>query len=276
MFFSILFMISILFGEQEYFAYDYGEFSQGSTVYLYGDKVNVRQSPSIDANVVTTLTIGHPMEISGRSETMYTVNDYTTHWYNVRFDVEGKEMSGYVWGGLISIVSFPIGANGSEWFLLGVHEYDQEKGFIGQGRIMKNGKIVAQEDFPFIGGFESSKGTYSHSISGYLLDDAGFGNLENVILIDFIYEACGFANGTVVLFWTGEKLLYAIEGTSVSEAGLFHHYFNIYFPYVIEGSPNYLILVEKSEEYIDDQYERVETVVRLYYWDGKKLNQVYE
>lgn len=276
MFISLLFFLTNIFAQPEYNVYDYGQFVQGSNVYLFGDNVNVRETPSIDAKIVKTLPITYPLEIIGRSETMYTLNDYTTHWYNVRFEYEGEEVTGYVWGGLISIVSYPLGSNGNEWFLFGINRFDEEMGFWGQGRIVKDGKIVSKPDFEIIDGKDSEMGNYGHSISGFILDNAGFANLENIIILSFTYEACGYTNGSIFLFWTGKKLIYGVKGTSVSEAGVFQNYFDIYFPDQVDGSPDYLILIESHDEYINDRYQPIERTVWLYYWDGQKLKQVME
>ncbi len=276
MFFTVLFVLSSLIADPEYSVYDCGQFVSGSTVNLFGNNVNVREAPSIDAKIVQTLPIGYPAEIISKSETMYTLNDYTTHWYNVSFEYEGEISTGYIWGGLLSIVSYPLGSDSSELFLFCISRFDEETGFRGKGRVAKNGKVLSETDFEIIGGMDFGASNYGHSISGFLLDHAGFADLENVILLSFIYEACGFTNGGIALLWTGKELIYGVKGTSVSEAGEFHHYYDIYFPDQIEGSPDYLILVEMTDEYIDDNYQRVETHVWLYYWDGKTLEQVYE
>jgi hypothetical protein len=275
MLFTILFMLTSVTAQAEYAVYDYGQFVPGSPVLLFGDKVNIREEPSINAKVVATLTIGDPMEIIAEAETQYTVNDYTTNWYQVAFEEEGEQMEGYVWGGLISIVSLPLKTfdeDNFDVFVFSITGFDEEKGFTGEARAAKDGKIVSKTSFE-ITGYSGDEGGYSHSISGIALDDAGFAQLDNIFVLSFMYEACGVANGDVLLFWNGSKLVYGVEGVSVSEADLFSQTFDFYFPSEIEGSPNYLIHVQTFDEYYDEVAP--EHTVRLYKWNGKKLEQVY-
>jgi hypothetical protein len=276
MFFTILFMLTSITAQAEYGAFDYGKFVPESPVLLFGDKVNVREEPSIKAKVVATLTIGDPMEIIGTAETQYTVNDYTTNWYEVAFEEEGEVMQGYVWGGLISIVSLPLKTfdeDNFDVFVFSITGFDEEKGFTGEARIVKDGRIISKVSFEIMGHAELEGSGYSHSISGIALDDAGFSQLDNIFVLSFMYEACGVANGDVLLFWNGSKLVYGVEGVSVSEADLFSQTFNFYFPSEIEGSPNFLIHVQTFDEYYDEVAP--EHTVKLYKWTGKKLDQVY-
>jgi hypothetical protein len=273
---AILFVATCLTAQTEYAVYDYGKFQPGSAVLLFGDKTNIRAQPSINADVVATLTIGDPMEIIDEAETQYTVNDYTTSWYQVAFEHEGEVMEGYVWGGLISIVSLPLKTfdqDNLDVFVFSITGFDEERGFTAEARIAKGGKIVSKLSFEIIGHVELEGSAYSHSISGMAFGDAGFSNLDNIFVLSFIYEACGVANGDVLLFWNGNSLSYGVEGVSISEADVFSQTFDFYFPSDIEGSPDYLIHVQTYNEYYDDIPP--ENTVWLYRWNGKTLEHIY-
>jgi hypothetical protein len=274
---SILFMLTTsLTTQTEYASYDYGQFVPGSPVLLFGDKVNIREEPSINAGVVATLTIGHPMEIIAEAETQYTVNDFTTNWYEVAFEHEGEVKEGYVWGGLLSIVSLPLESfdeDNFDIFVFGITEFVEEEGFTGEARIAKDGKIISRVSFDIIGHMQTESARYSHSISGIALSDAGFSQLENIFVLSFMYEACGVTNGDVLLFWNGSSISYGTNGVSVSEADVFSQTFDFYFPYEIEGSPNVLIYIQTYDEYYDEISP--EHTVILYQWNGKTLEQMY-
>ncbi len=277
MFLTVLFMLTSITAQAEYAVYDYGQFPPGSPVLLFGDKVNIREEPSINAKVVATLTIGDPMEIIAAAETQYTVNDYTTNWYQVAFEYEGEVIQGYVWGGLISIVSLPLQTFDEEnfdVFVFSITGFDEEQGFTGEARIAKDGGIISKVSFDIISHVELEGSGYSHSISGIALDDAGFSQLDNIFVLSFMYAACGVANGDVLLFWNGNKLSYGAEGVSISEADVFSQTFDFYFPSEIEGSPDYLIHVQSFDEYYDDVAP--ENTVRLYKWNGKSLEQIHD
>lgn len=272
---SVLVILTSLTAQAEYGVYNYGEFLLESPVLLFGDKVNIREEPSINANVVATLTIGDPMEIIDKAETRYTVNDYTTNWYQVAFEKEGERKEGYVWGGLISIVSLPLKTFDEDHFdvlLFAITGFDEEKGFTGEARIAREGAIISKVSFDIISHIEIEGGGYSHSIAGLALDDAGFSQLDNIFVLSFTYGACGVASAEVLLFWNGKKLVYGVEGISVSEADVFSQTCDFFFPDEIEGSPNYLIHVQTFDEYYDEVAP--EHTVKLYRWTGKKLEQV--
>ena len=131
-------------------------------------------------------------------------------------------------------------------------------------------------DFEIIGSIDPETENYEHSIAGKLLDNSGFASLENIIVLSFFYEACGYTNGDILLFWNGKQLTYGTIGISVSEAGVFHDYFDFYLPNHIDGTPNYLIHIQSYDEYGEGCYERVETNIKLFHWDGKKLKMVTE
>ncbi len=273
---TILLVAVSLNAQAEYGVYDYGTFQPGSPVLLFGDKVNVREEPSINADVVATLTIGDPMEVVEKAETQYTLNDYTTYWYRVAFEDEGEIREGYIWGGLISIVSLPLNTfdeHNLDIFVFGITGFDEEQGYTGEARIAKNGIITSKVSFDIMshGGIEGSG--YSHTISGMALDGAGFSQLDNIFVLSFLYEACGVPSGDILLFYNGTDISYGACGISISEADVFSQTFEFYFPYEIEGSPDYLIYVESSDEYYDDTPP--ENTVKLYRWDGKSLEQIY-
>lgn len=276
MIFAVLFMLTSLTAQTDYGVFEYGKFVPESPVLLFGDKVNIRETPSINGKVIATRTIGDPMEIISMSETQYTVNDYTTNWYEVAFEEEGEVKQGYVWGGLISIVSLPLKTfdeNNFDVFVFSITGFDETGGYTGEARIVKDGKIISTVSFDIISHVEIEGSGYSHSISGVALGDEGFSQLDNIFVLSFMYEACGVASGDVLLFWNGNKLVYGVEGVSVSEADLFSQTFDFYFPNEIEGSPNYLIHVQTYDEYYDEISP--EHTVKLYRWNGKTLEQMY-
>jgi hypothetical protein len=275
MFLTILCVVTSLIAQAECAVYDYGQFVPGSTVLLFGDKVNARVQPSINAEVVATLTIGEPMQIISMAETRYTVNDYTTNWYQVAFEDEGEIKEGYIWGGLLSIVSLSLVTHdeeNSDVFVFGITGFSEEKGFTGEARMAMDGNIVSRVGFDIMGHTDEEGGGYSHSISGIALGDAGFSHLDNIFVLSFLYEACGVTNGDLLLFWNGKKLSYGAQGVSISEADAFSETFQFYFPNEIEGSPDYLIHVQSYNEYYDDV--PAENTVKLYKWNGKVLEQI--
>jgi len=72
---------------------------------FFGDRVNVRKSPSIKAKVVKNCRIGSPLKVLKKMVKYEEFGGYVDHWYKVKI---GNTI-GYVWGGLLSDVTLSLG-----------------------------------------------------------------------------------------------------------------------------------------------------------------------
>lgn len=106
-----------------------------SKVRLYGDSVNVRKSPKLDAVVLGKLPIGKELVLLEKTDVILTQNQITDYWYQVSWDAE---LQGYVWGGLFSDYSFPL----SENTILIKNPGSKKKGF--EYKVLQGTKILSQ------------------------------------------------------------------------------------------------------------------------------------
>ncbi len=124
-------------------------FPDGSRVYLWADKVNLRSSPSKEGEVVANLRISTPVKILDKSGERYTNdNGVDMPWYLVEFEKEGKKQKGYVWGGLLSIVTSSWQFNGTtQYLLVGMDSYESPGlfggGFMVKGKWVENNTILS-------------------------------------------------------------------------------------------------------------------------------------
>lgn len=262
------------FSQNSYFVFNYGKFNESTDVLLLGDNVNIRNSPSLNSKVVANLPIAHPLTIIENSEEKLTLNGFKSAWYKVSFKHNGKMMNGYVWGGLISMCSFTLPNN--DIFLYGINKNVKEKGYESVAKLVRGGKIISSIKFRPIGGEFFDNGDYGHSVGGQILTNKGFSNVKNIFSISFTYEACGFANGEIYLFWDGKKLTYGVEAITVSEAGVFHVTTNLIFPEDEKGISEKLIVIETVENFNEDkdEYELSEEKKEFYRWTNEGMNKI--
>lgn len=275
--FLFLIVVNISLIAQQNCPFHYGSFAMETSASLFGDKVNVRATPSTGAAVVANLNIGTLVYITELSEKKFTMGGYTTNWYNVNFDNNGKRESGYVWGGLISLVSadLPVSANNSDKLVYGITSWTQENDFISTARIVRDGKVLTSIDFdPISTGFFDA-GVFGHSVCIAIDGNHGFKGIKNVIRIEYIYEACGYSNGEVFLLWDGSRLVYFTKATRVSEAGIFHYGYELVFPDEPNGSADILKIIQTSEEYEESgdslRVANREVTEKKFQWDGAKV-----
>lgn len=113
-----------------------------------------------------------------------------------------------------------------------------------------------------------------HTITNH--GSRGLTNIDDVIYIDANAEFCGDGGGSIVFFWSGNKLYNIQTLYDVADAPVFATDTFI-FPSDMEGKKGQILLHEEVGEAIfpEDgsestiQYEKNETTA--FQWDGKKL-----
>jgi hypothetical protein len=271
---TVLLLLSTLLAQPEYYVFDYGTFIEGNTVHIFGDKVNIREEPSVTSNIIETLPIGYPVYIVEKTDERYDINGYIAPWYQVSFTYENEDKEGYLWGGLLSIVS--LDTDDDKMFLYGITGYNDEGDeYISEARIAEDGKILSQTEFTLISGYQEQKGIYDYSVSGTVFDHSGFTTVKNIFNVSFIYEACGFVNGEALIFWDGKDITFGLLTERVSEAGCYRTEADVFFPAEITGNPDYLIVLYTFIEYGGEETGNyIEKSVELYHWNKKQLKKV--
>lgn len=250
--------------------------------YVFGDKVNVRATPSPDGKVAGQLIGGEKITIVEASETTYTSGTITLPWYKVRF---GKSQMGYVWGGLISYlgeqqlngVKFTMGVTNAspdkemednQLYTFELRAYDA-KGAL----LTKCSEQLSTSANSYVSPGELKQGALG--LKGYTaLLKTGIG-----------FEACGYPQYSWYVLWTGSKFVPLPMCTSVSDGGVFYHTESYVFPEPFEegdnghylGEDRVMFMVEHGETsypgddesagWNEDSYTRVRPVK----WDGKQF-----
>lgn len=278
---ALIFFFYVMFNLTSYAqqdcTFESGKFRTNVEANLFGDKVNVREKPSVDAGTIVNLSIGTPVLLMSKAESVYDENGYSTNWYEVKIAYGGSEKTGYVWGGLISLGSAEIqNAPGKDdLFVYGITSWSADNGFMSTARIIREGKVINNLEFrPISMGF-FDPGVFGHTVCVKADNGHGFSNIKNVIRISFSYAACGYENGEILLFWDGAKLQYAAKASALGEAGIFNYTYKIIFPDEPEGHENKLMIEQTMTEYgevNDSIYTKSrEVTLKNYKWDGVKI-----
>ena len=260
------------FASEAQSVYRYGQFLPGSTVYLFGDKVNIRAQPATNAPVVRLLSIGSKLSIVGEPEGSYKASGFSSGWYKVQFMDQQKPLEGYVWGGLLALGALQFTEADKERLVLaGITRFADYRP-AGELRVVESSSIIARTPFTWTVTDMNKGDSYSYSIDAEELPWTGVPEIKNLFQISCNYEACGYTRGKLLFFWDGKNLFTGPTAESVSEAGLF----SVFSEYVLPGQegckPNELILRTTSIEEPDEEgttpgtAKKVET---LHVWNGK-------
>lgn len=246
-------------------------FQKGTETYIFGEKVNVRKTDSINSKVITVLPIATKIKILERSEKYYVNNGYKEYWYLIEY---GQAMTGYVWGGMLSLNYY---RDGEYIFLTAVNSFSIKNGLGGETRLVKNGKLLSTVIFkphyfdltdPPVYGYRVFSKLYSN---GKKLK-----NVDSVYEIGFQYEACGYPNGSVYIARIKNKLVKLLKITSVAEAGVFHYDEEIIFPDGAAGKEDRIIVIKTEAEFDvkRSDYKVVKESKEIYFWNGMYLKKL--
>ncbi|EPR70603.1 hypothetical protein ADIWIN_3464 [Winogradskyella psychrotolerans RS-3] len=232
--FIILFVLTLNFS----FAQDSNhleinqEFKIDQIVYLFGDNVKLRNSPSVDSDVVKLLTIGEPLRIIEKSSESFVYNGINSPWYKV----EHNNQQGYVVGGLISIVEKK--ANNVR-FLFATEMVEENLYIIT--RVLINSKTEYFENkSEFLGS------NYGFKINLY--NNRGVKSIDNILFINYLPESCGANSGGYYLFLDSNNLYKVIDVFSSADIGFWESE-NLIFPNDSKGEKDKIIYFQEHGQY---------------------------
>jgi hypothetical protein len=190
-----LFFAISLFAASSLCAQNSGPLELGKPHRLMGDKVRVRAEPNLQSEVITELKIGSEVIPLEQTEFRHKQDGVEAPWYKVSY---GKKGSGYIWGNLIA-KQFAI--KDGLIFLYGIG-YNKREIFTSQFRVAKAGKALAR--------LEVDEGVdFSSQAKLTLTGGRGFTGVDNIVTLQFQQEYCAGKMNSVILFWTGENLIFA-------------------------------------------------------------------
>jgi len=223
---------------------------------VIGDKVRVRSQPDVKGEVIIELKIGS--EVIPLEETEYRerIDGIEAPWYKVSY---GKKGAGYVWGNLIA-KQYVI--QDGLIFLYG-SGFNKKEFYTSQFRVAKAGKELARLEI------DEGVDFFSHATLS-LKDGRGFSGVDNVVTLQFRQEYCAGKGNSVILFWTGEKLLFVHSTSDGADAPVYATETQI-FPDEKGGKKNRLYIVRENGDHDNPKSVRFEKFWLK--WNGSELKR---
>ena len=251
--FVLVLMLGFQFATAQESGYYYGKQVKDTVTYLFGDTVNVRQSPSTSAKTVDTLPIGTEIKIISDTTNEFKLNGYREVWYKIGYyNLKNVYKEGYIWGGLIAkaAVFFDSDKDGTkdELLLVGINQANSER-LVGEARVSKKNKMIASATYDPIGSEGCTACGYSISVKP--VDCGAFTPEILMFSIRFEFGACDISQGNVLMAYSGNNLIQAIRAVwAGNEIGSLRYQF--VFPNQPGGSPNTIRVINKSSDFEND------------------------
>jgi hypothetical protein len=250
--------------------YNLWRVQQGDTMTVFSDKAYIRQSPSLQASIMDSLTIGSSVIATKLTETELTLRGMTAPWWQVRYTAGGKQKEGYLWLGLLSLGSYKKDTvqllYGIDKVIAGATKEDDPKYVVVLKALNTAHHVIDKEELIVAGG------QFAISAEGKLLGNMGLDKLTAILRLCFSGEACGIPTDFYYYGWTGSKFLGLPQKSNMFDAGAISHDEVLLFPKEPGGQAGKIIKVIKDEEFGEDG----ETVVKkttnreVFVWDGEK------
>lgn len=241
--------------EKMYVFDDHNGLESGQIVYLFGDQVQLRESPDTNSKVLKTLPIGTHMVVLQQHVHSWRYKGMDHPFYKV--DYKGTE--GYVLGGLLAIEKKTINNV--------VHLF-------GRAR-------TGDEDYLLIrtlhgNGSFTEKSTRLVNNHFYLTDlgTKGLADVEGILLVDYFAEACGVEGGAIYLFQHQGQLQQVARLSRVSDGGIYYKNEEFIFPEDSQGLAGKIRYKKEMGEYLDEaaNWKKTSVETKELVWSNSKLS----
>ncbi|SNY92232.1 SH3 domain-containing protein [Flagellimonas pacifica] len=233
-------------------------FEPGEQVYMFGNNVKLRSAPKMESEVLELLKIGEWVQIIEKTEFSWPYRGYDSPFYKVKYD----DKVGYILGGLLSIEKKVL--NGIDFYF--AFSKEGSRNFLNIRNVI-NGDYLEQ------------KVPLTHTnITIHPLDNKGVPDLDGILFVNYIAEACGVEGGGIYLFAHGKGLTKVAELSEISDSGVFYRSERFIFPDEQEGIPNKILLKKEQRENLDEASVWTKTFVetRQLTWVDEKLVPDYQ
>ncbi|MGB5980890.1 MAG: hypothetical protein WBG46_01985 [Nonlabens sp.] len=235
---------------------------QGKTYVTYGDNVSLRATDNVDADKLANLPVNTSVTILEVLDKTHSVYGTEAPWLKVR----AGDQTGFLVSGFLALRSIELG-DGSKLLYTRTQVHDEYSYQIKMRRVFKDRFVEL--------------GTYDLGIGNFAVElhnSKGLKNIDHVLKIDFLAEACGENGGRsyFAIDLNEDMLLDLGSYPSVGDGGMFHHSEDLIFPDEPNGMPGMIIYIgeQGSENEVTAEYRTV-TKRKEYSWSdisgGKKI-----
>lgn len=271
-FFLVATLTLLIFTASAYGKYQYETFSE-NTVAFSG--FNLFLEPDSLSTVECSIRPGTEIQIYYKSENTHSENNLTTDWYKVSCNTSDGIKSGFSPSNNFALTHETL--SDGNIFAFGITCYNSYTNrFEGLGRIISEGLILAETEIAPPADIWGNSSKFTYNVNSHLIDIQGYSDVQDIPLVSFTYEACGYENRDVPVFWTGELLVSAPHTSSVYEAMVFHWFEDYIFASDSLGQENTLIIHTLSERWdgqLEDYVVSSETD-RSFLWFEKEFLEI--
>jgi len=219
-------------------------FRPGQQVYVFGNDVKLRTAPSAESKVLELLKIGEWVEIVEKTNFSWPYKGFDSPFYKVKYD---DGITGYILGGLLSLERKTL--NGTNYYFAYAKEGN---------RIFLNIRNVVD------GKYNERKLSLSNPQFDLKTFNAkGIANLDGMLYVDYLSEACGEDGGGIYLFVQNGELKDTAALSQVSNAGVYFHAEQFIFPDDTGGLPNKILFKKEQGEIFDESTHWTKTTVEI-------------
>ena len=233
--------------------------------YLLGDKVFLRETPSLKSKKLAVLNIGTKLVLREKTNDYEIINGIKSNWYRVNVGAD----EGWVWGGLIAQKTFGSQTYHNVKFVYGYASVTTNAHGIlknkHQLRAYKNGieldRIV----------FDGYKAIPLHIEN---MGNKGLFNVEDIIAIDIPEGKTNVSTGKTYIFWNNGKFTHVASLKNYSNKN-YSKSESFIFPSDMEGQKNSIVLkthiTTHNTNIENDAADKKEYITSFFKWDGYKL-----
>lgn len=254
--------------------YQYGIFSETTVAHTSFD---LHLEPDTLSAIQHSILPGEKITIISKTDYPFEANNFTTDWYKISCSTSDGIVTGYSPSIYFSLTHETLSSG--DIFAFGITGYNVETNrFDGSGRIISEGVILAETEVPPPADSWGSSSSFIYNVDSHLQSSQGYSEVTDIPLIEFTYEACGYENRDIPVFWTGEVLVSAQYTSSVFEAGCFHWLESHIFASDTLGQQNTLIIHALSEiwndELGDGEYVISSETDQFFLWTGSDFQTI--
>lgn len=236
----ILFLTtSFAFSQEIKYHNPYLDFEIDGIYYLFGHEVAFRTEPDKKSQVIDILKIGDEIIVLEKSEKSVDYYGIESFYYKVNYN----KKIGYILGSLISLEKKEI-YNSKYFFTYGK---DEEKFYLIIRHL--NEQLIIKEIVAELATIEFSIDIYKGK---------GIKEIDNIIFINYLAEACGVDGGGIYFFQTGNELKKVFEIIQVTDAGVYWIFENLIFPTDEKGVKGKIVYEKEIGDYKDEETNWIE------------------
>lgn len=239
----------------------------GDRALVFREDAALFEEPSESSQIVCALPVGEELFRLAAVDIQYEGDGMSCTWMEAFCEMDGVTCRGYIPHSWLALTDQTL--SGDTLFMFGIDTYYTDHyRFVGSARAVRGGEILWESVFyPPGGAFGGND--YRYGVSSGQIDAEDY-TFSNLIMLSFLYEACGFENRNILFVWTGSYLVLGISASTVYEAGLFHHTEEFIFPEQESPSSARIMLVTTKEEFDDDTMDYFITSqdTTHYLWNG--------